>query len=339
MIRRIFLLVAWAIVPMTAAISAERFADLPRLKPSAMVVGEVVRIGDLVENAGAMADVPIFRSPDVGSTGIVSAAKVLNAIGQHDLLIVDAAGINQIEITRNSRVIPISDIEKRIARTFGGQFGLGEPTKLTVSFDREPRPIYAEPDVTADLQVVRSYYEPRTSRFDVTLSLPGSSIARGSVLRYVGSIMEMVEVPVLTRQLNRGEVIRDADVSIERKPRTDVPSDAWTAPDTVVGLAARQILRAGVPLRRSELVRPEIIKRDETVTISYEVPGILLTARGKAIEGGADGDVINVLNIQSKRTVQGIVSGPGRVTIASTTPISATRTAAISRDAVPDQSE
>ncbi len=35
--------------------------------------------------------------------------------------------------------------------------------------------------------------------------------------------------------------------------------------------------------------------------------------RGKAIEAGAEGDIINVINLQSKRTVQGIVTGPGRV--------------------------
>ncbi|MEA2994931.1 MAG: Chaperone for flagella basal body P-ring formation, partial [Alphaproteobacteria bacterium] len=33
----------------------------------------------------------------------------------------------------------------------------------------------------------------------------------------------------------------------------------------------------------------------------------------------AEGDVISVLNPQSKRTVQGIVSGSGRVTVLSTT--------------------
>ena len=55
------------------------------------------------------------------------------------------------------------------------------------------------------------------------------------------------------------------------------PPDALSRQETIVGLAARQALRAGVPLRRTELVRPEIIKRDEIVTIVYEVPGIFLT--------------------------------------------------------------
>jgi flagella basal body P-ring formation protein FlgA len=57
------------------------------------------------------------------------------------------------------------------------------------------------------------------------------------------------------------------------------------------------------------------------VTIYYQVPGIMLTVRGKATEAGAVGDVVGVLNIQSNRTVQATVIGPGRVTIAAAGPL------------------
>ena len=40
-----------------------------------MITGDIVRIGDLVENAGIVAEVPIFRAPDLGQTGTVSAAR------------------------------------------------------------------------------------------------------------------------------------------------------------------------------------------------------------------------------------------------------------------------
>ena len=67
-------------------------------------------------------------------------------------------------------------------------------------------------------------------------------------------------------------------------------------------------------------MKPELVQRNETVTLVYEVPGITLTVRGKAVEGGAEGDVISVLNEQSKRTVQGVVVGPGRVIISTGSP-------------------
>src|SRR5215207_4849538 len=43
----------------------------PRLKELVTVTSEVVRIGDLIENAGTSRGVPVFRAPDLGQTGAV----------------------------------------------------------------------------------------------------------------------------------------------------------------------------------------------------------------------------------------------------------------------------
>ena len=61
----------------------------------------------------------------------------------------------------------------------------------------------------------------------------------------------------------------------------------------------------------------------ETVTIVYEVPGIRLTVLGKSVEPGGLGDSINVLNVESKRTVQATVTGPSRVTVNAGTRLTA----------------
>ena len=73
------------------------------------------------------------------------------------------------------------------------------------------------------------------------------------------------------------------------------------------------------------------MQRNEAVTIFYEVPGIMLTVRGKALEAGAVGDMVSVLNIQSNRTVQATVTGPGRVTIAAAAPLVAAAAAPANR--------
>jgi flagella basal body P-ring formation protein FlgA len=304
-----------------------------------VVVADVVRIGDLIENAGSVADVAIFRSPDVGNTGTVSSAKVLEAARQHDLLIVDARGVSDVQIVRDSRVVSARDIEMRVARAFAGQQGLGETARLTVSFDREPRSFYVEPQITGDFQITRSSYEPRTGRFDITLALPGSAIARGYNLRYAGTIVETVEVPMLNRALTRNEVIRAADITIERRPRNEVMADTVMDQGNLVGLAARQTLRAGAPLRRQDVVRPEIVKRDEIVTMVYEVPGIVLTLRGKAMEGGAQGDTINVTNPQTKRVMQAVISGPGKVMIGAVVSPTIVNTASVTTHSTSGESE
>ena len=52
----------------------------------------------------------------------------------------------------------------------------------------------------------------------------------------------------------------------------------------------------------------------------YEAPGLYLTGRGKALDSGTEGDIVNIVNLQSKRTVQGVVTGPGQVTITAPGP-------------------
>jgi flagella basal body P-ring formation protein FlgA len=74
-------------------------------------------------------------------------------------------------------------------------------------------------------------------------------------------------------------------------------------------------VRVGQPLRNADLMKPEIVKKNDMVLLHYAVPGIVLTMRGQAQDSGTEGDVVNVLNIGSKRVIQGVVTGPGRVTI------------------------
>ena len=42
--------------------------------------------------------------------------------------------------------------------------------------------------------------------------------------------------------------------------------------------------------------------------------------RGKAQESGAAGDTVTVMNLQSKRAVQGVVAGPGQVVVTPVAP-------------------
>jgi len=79
-------------------------------------------------------------------------------------------------------------------------------------------------------------------------------------------------------------------------------------------------MRAGQALKVADLVKPDLVQRDQSVTLIYQTAGLYLTTRGKAVDNGTEGDVVNVLNLQSKRTVSGVVTGRGQVTIQIATP-------------------
>jgi flagellar basal body P-ring formation protein FlgA len=313
MIRTATLIAALVFAAPVAAQTTETDAPAgPALKREATVTGEIVRIGDLIENAGVVAEVPIFRAPDLGHTGSVPAVRVLDAVRRHHIIWVNTRGLDEVLVTRASRAIDGKEIEARLIRALAGQSGPAEAKNLTASFDNEVRTFHIEPN--AELGIARLAFDQRTRRFEAVFDLP-SGASRRPVLRVTGTLIETAEAVVALRAIAAGEVVAGADVMVERRPKTDA-----IAIEDVLGFAAKRPLKAGQVIRAADVMKPELIGRNETVTISYEVPGLVLSVRGKALEAGAKGDVINVLNIQSKRTIQATVSGPGRVTVSVAAP-------------------
>jgi flagella basal body P-ring formation protein FlgA len=292
----------------------------PVLKSNVTVTGEIVRVGDLIENAGAAADIAIFRAPNLGETGAVPVARVVEALRPHDVLGLSTRGLSEVIVTRAGRSISLKEIEGRIAAAFARQGTLGEAKNLSVVLDREARGLNVEASVDAEPQVVRQNIEPRSGRFEIAFDLPGSMAARRHPLRYTGVIIETIEIASPNRPIIRGEVLRPGDFTIERRPKAEMGGEPAIPPEQAAGLAARQNLRAGQVLRRADLMKPELVSRNDIVTVTYEVPGIVLTLHGKVLDAGAEGDTVNVQNMQTKRILQGVVTGPGRVNVNGTTP-------------------
>jgi flagella basal body P-ring formation protein FlgA len=289
----------------------------PALKSEAIVTGNVVRIGDLIANAGIVADVPIFRAPDLGGTGTITVARVLDAVRPHALVGLDPGGLTEISVTRASRTVPGADVEAAISAAIAARYSLGPSKELTLYLDRPLRGIHVEPTGTTAPRVDRLNYDPRSGKFEAAIEIAGPPVQQ---LRVVGVAIVTAPVVTLTRALGRGELIKPGDVTIERRPRSEIGADTLSDVQSAIGLAARAPLSGGRLLRSAELMKPELISRNDTVTLVYEIPGVTVTARGKAMEAGAEGDVIEVATQHTKRTVHGVVVASGRVVIAHTAP-------------------
>lgn len=302
---------------------------LPTLRSEITVAGDLVRIGDLIENAGSVAETPVFRAPDLGTTGTVQTHRIVEAVRVHGLMAIETKGIAEVVVSRASRRWALKDIEAQIAQSIADQYPGTEARNLTVQFDREVRAVEFEPYVNAQPRIQRLSYDVRNGRFDIAFDVPGSAAARRHGLRFTGIITEMVDVPTISRAIARGEVMREGDIAMERRARAEIGADPLAQPDQIAGQAARRALRPGQPIRAVDLMKPEVVQKGEQVTIVFEAPGITLTTRGKALESGTEGEQISVLNPQSKRNVQAIVAGPGMVKVISMRPIAATSANAV----------
>jgi flagellar basal body P-ring formation protein FlgA len=291
----------------------------PSLRDSVTVTSDLVKIGDLVDNAGIASDIAIYRAPDLGTTGTLRTTQVLEVLRANDVIGVDTHDLKEISITRASRPLSAKYLESQVAHALEHRYGLGDAANLSLNFDRELRDIQLDPSYNGDLIPAAVRYDARNNRFDVTFDVPNDEISVPAKLRFTGMAVETVEAAVLIRSLDRGEVIKPADVSFERRPKADLGNDA--APrDAVIGMQTRRTIRAGQGLKKSDLARSDLVARDQSVTLIFEGPGLYLTSRGKALDGGSQGDTIGVLNLQSKRTIQGVIVGPGQVSVSTNVP-------------------
>ena len=322
MFARSLLLAAALLTASVAACFAQNRDDViaaPVLRASVTVTGDLVRIGDIIDNAGSAAQIAIYRAPDLGTTGSLPVAHVLNALRSHQVIGVDTRDLKEISVTRLARTFEGKDIEQQIARTLERKNGLGEAANLSLTFDRDPGDVRLDASNTGGMQSTIVRYEPRNTRFDVTFEILNENGTASTKLRFTGTAIETIEAAVLARNIERNEVLKSSDVVVERRPKAEVGTDA-AGRDRAVGMQARRQLRAGQALRVADLAKPDLVQRDQNVTLIYESPGLYLTVRGKALEGGTEGDVVNVMNLQSKRTVSGVVSGRGQVSITVATP-------------------
>lgn len=297
---------------------------LPAIRADIATARDILALGDLVSGLPpALAMQPAFRAPALGETGTIQTHRIVQLLREQGVEAVLDSGMAQVVVTREARRIGLPEVDAAVKRAIEERFGV-EARAFSVQLDNGAPAIVVEPELKGALQVQDLAFDPRSRRLNATLALPGSAQLRLRPIRVTGQLVETVEVVVPIRTLNRGEVLQATDITLERRPREGLGAEFVTDPIGVIGKAARRSLSQGQALRNADLQRHEVIARNEIVTVVFETPGLVLTMRGRAQEAGAQGDVISVQNIQSRKILQATVLGPGRV---AATPSAAGRVA------------
>lgn len=118
---------------------------------------------------------------------------------------------------------------------------------------------------------------------------------------------------VTLAEIRAGDVISLENVKIEKIVSSYPEPGNWSPP---YGLVARRRLPANAVIRPDMVgpVRPEkVVKRNQTVVIRIERPGLLVTSLGKAMQEASAGEFIKVRNIDSQRIILAKVNEDGSV--------------------------
>lgn len=115
------------------------------------------------------------------------------------------------------------------------------------------------------------------------------------------------ETVVALRTIPPGAVIAAADLGWAEEATPGALED----PAAAVGLEARVALYAGRPVRPEDVGPAAVVERNALVPLVYQHGALLITAEGRALGRAGPGEVIDVMNLASRATVQARMGADG----------------------------
>ncbi|WP_203077046.1 flagellar basal body P-ring formation chaperone FlgA [Falsiroseomonas ponticola] len=280
------------------------------IRPLSTVEDSVVRLSDLFEGAGARAGVVLGPAPAPGQRQVVEAAQLLAIARQNGIPWRPTGGADRVVLERPGRAVEREEVVVLLRNALRGQ-GVDPQAEIELlNFSAPLVPMAA----FAQLSVEQATIDTVAQRFGATLVVAADGMATQR-LRINGRIQPTVPVLVATRRLAIGEVLGPNDVRLVRMPAGRLRPGVAERPEQALGQAVRRPAAAEQPLMLADLTQPLAVERGSTVTMLYDIPGMALTAQGRAMEGAARGAVVPVMNLASRIVVEAQVIGPGRVRV------------------------
>lgn len=289
------------------------------LRSSAVIDGEFILLGDIFENTGDLTTEPVAYAPDPGRQATYSA-RWLYQIARHFRLDWQPMSTRDVFVVeRASQIISREDIEEELRLAI---VEMGAETDLSVSISSRKLEMHLPIDAVAGIEITDLDYDPVSRRLAAIIAAPaGDPLAKR--IRVNGSVHQVAYVPTPNRHIARGELISETDIEWQKVDATRIPRDSVMSISDLVGKSPRRGLRMGALIRANEIEAPELVARNSLVTITIDQPLMRLTAQGKALDAGAQGEVIRVLNTRSKNIVEATVTGAGQAVVKMLTPVGA----------------
>jgi len=123
------------------------------------------------------------------------------------------------------------------------------------------------------------------------------------------------DVVVAAELLARGSDLTSADVRIASVDLAELPHGYITDISDATGQILKRRLLPGAALTPAMLELPNIIKRGQRVTILVRTGRMEVRMAGKALDHGAVGKRIGVINLSSKQKLEGVVNASGEVMV------------------------
>ena len=300
-------------MPIKAALLAAVLIAAPALADETVILrdaitveGDMVTLGDVFGISGEGADTPITRAPQPGQRGSIDPGYVRDIAARHGYEWANASHVRRITVTRESEVIGMDLITEMLAAELYSR--TGDDYEVQVSGSQN---FHAPAGTTGLPEVANLQHNASSGLFTADIITHQG----GQPVRVTGRAYATTLIPVLLHPVSAGTTITPSDIDWQPVRSDRIRADAVLNADAIEGMAARRALRPGEAIRAYDLQAPVIVSRGEIVQLVFTVPGMTLTARARALENAGADEVARFVNLQSNRTVEAMVEGPGRARV------------------------
>lgn len=287
-------------------------------RTEAVVTEPVVRLGDvaLIESAAVADDeaiiglrkIPVAHSPRAGESltieGVAILEKLRDAGVKLDSLLYTFP--KQVTVTRAYREVGRDELERALK-----SFLLVQDRNIEVKHLLADKPVRIPADALSIEVVGLQAMQPGHFGVDYR-SRAGSGEVRFQMKALAD---EWRVMPIAAKPLKRGEIVAAGDVRLSRVNGTSAGSDALEQIGDVVGRVLLRDVGQGEMFSTRAVKVPPTIESGARVTMIFRRGRLEATARGVALEDGAEGQEIGVRNEGSKKVVRARVQDAGIVVV------------------------
>ena len=281
-----------------------------------VVTEPVVRLGDvaLIESAAVADDeamvelrkIPLANSPRAGESLTIEGVAILEKLKDAGVRLDSVLYTfpKQVQVTRAYREVSRDELERALK-----SFLLVQDRKIEVKHLLAERPVRIPADALSIEVVGLQAMQPGHFGVDYR-SRAGSGEVRFQMKALAD---EWRIMPTAVKPLKRGEIITASDVRLMKVNGTSMLPDSVEQIGDVVGRMLLRDVGQGEMFSAKAVQIPPVIEAGSRVTMIYRRGRLEATARGVAMEDGADGQEINVRNESSKKVVRARVREKGVV--------------------------
>jgi len=310
---RSFLVVCALLVCLLLWATSAAKASAISLRQNSIVEGQTLTLGDIFAGLPHSEDRVLGAAPMPGKDMVLNARTLMRIAIALDLDWRPASSADYVVVRRAATVIERDQLEHALRAELASQ-GINGLYKMLIADDMAQ--IVLPRDQQPSIEVSSLKLDRTQERFEATLAAPSKDNPVHTFF-ISGAIEHQVEIPVLRGALRHGTIIGKRDIEIITMPERHVQPDMILSENELIGKTPRRMIYAGKPVQSNDIEQPQIVGRGEVVTMIFKNGPLTLTAQGRALENGAKGDIVRVVNTASKRTIEGTVSGDKEITLTS----------------------